>query len=257
MSDPIEINRIYGGLEEDEFVSYDSLAGGSSDPGENGAENEDGGAPGNSPKRGSRSETEEILRQAREERDRMLAEQEELKQKAYEEGFASGREEGRRKGREEYSEKISLTADLINELAEARENLVGKYEAEILELIKVMVERLVQQEISQDKGALRNILKSALEYIVESSTVTVKLNRADIERLSADGEESGILAGEGRRSVELVEDEAISAGGCLIVTGSGEVDATLENRRDLLFASVDKALGDQKSEVSDQEAEDG
>lgn len=245
MSDPIEINKRYRDLgESEDFVSYDKLAGGDSITESQGLVDKGGGGPGNRGQaEGNRpSAAEEVLRKAREE---IQAEKEELKKKAYEEGFASGQEEGRRQGRDEYARKIESTAGLIDDLSEARKKLVGEYESELLELIKVMVERLVQQKIESDKTVIREVLNNALEYVVENATVTIKLNREDIERLNNGKEDGALLPGEGRREVELVEDNSISAGGCLVVTGSGEVDATLGNRRDLLFAAVDKALRDQ------------
>jgi len=41
--------------------------------------------------------------------------------------------------------------------------------------------------------------------------------------------------------IELVEDPGISVGGCFLSTDFGEVDATLENRRDKLYETLDKA----------------
>lgn len=90
------------------------------------------------------------------------------------------------------------------------------------------------------------MLHGALGYIVENTTVSVKLNKADIERLNNGSEKTELFIQEGPRRVELLEDNTITAGGCLVVTGSGEVDATLENRRDILFAAVDTALSDKK-----------
>ncbi|MFO7760987.1 MAG: FliH/SctL family protein [Thermodesulfobacteriota bacterium] len=249
MSDPIEIGKRYRDLERaDDFVSYDCLAGGNSNIGEQGSEGEAGFRSNRgSVAGGRRSEAEKELSRVREELERIRAEQKDLKNKAYEEGLASGQEEGRRKGREEYAEKIDSITLLINELGEIPKKLVNEYEAEILELIKVMAERLVQQEISQDKPVIREILNSALEYIVESTTVSVKMNRADIERLNSSSEQGELLFG--KRRVKLVEDNSISVGGCLVETSSGEVDATLENRRDVLFAAVDKALADDKEKT--------
>jgi len=246
LSDPIEIGKRYRDLEEaDDFVSYDCLAGGDPVIGEHGLAGEAGSRSGKrSVADGRRSEAEKELSQVREELERIRAEQEDLKNRAYEEGLASGQEEGRRQGREEYAEKLGSITSLIDELGEIPKKLVHEHETEILELIKVIAERLVQQEISHDKPVIREILNSALEYIVESTTVSVKLNRADIELLNSSNEEGEFLFA--KRKVKLVEDNSISVGGCLVETGSGEVDATLENRRDILFAAVEKALTDDK-----------
>ncbi len=250
MSDPIEINKIYRDLAESEdFVSFDRLAGGSQEGEEHyPAAGNGAGQPG----RNSLSEAEEVLRQAREERDQLLAEQEELKKKAYEEGLAEGREEGRRQGLDEYTEKIDSVTRLFDELTEDRRKLASAYESELLELIKVVVERLVCREVFRNDSVILEVLNNALEYVVDNTTVGVKLNKADLERLRGGSEESEISLDQGRRRVELIEDNSISTGGCLVVTGSGEIDATLENRRDLLFAAVDKALG----KLDNQEGEE-
>jgi len=60
----------------------------------------------------------------------------------------------------------------------------------------------------------------------------------------------------GNARAQLVEDAAISQGGCLLETDFGEIDATFENSRDLLFAAVDKAVASALHEVSQSHESD-
>ena len=83
--------------------------------------------------------------------------------------------------------------------------------------------------------------KFGMEYVVENTTVKVSLNPEDFNRFKEVGLDSQSLL-EGRNRIQLVEDPGISEGGCLLTTGFGEVDVTLEHRRTLLYDAIEQAF---------------
>ncbi|MBU0479831.1 MAG: hypothetical protein KKG47_01895 [Proteobacteria bacterium] len=170
------------------------------------------------------------------------AEAGETRQKAYDEGFARGREEGLAAVRREHDAMLVRLRELMQEIEARCAGAVDLFaEQEVLELVKVMVERLVNHEVSVNPRVIRATLIKALSYVVENSEVRVSLNPDDFNRLKEAGLEEAVLL-EGLSRIQLMEDHAIEAGGCLLNTDYGEIDATLANRRQKLYQAVDRAF---------------
>lgn len=182
----------------------------------------------------SRRQGEEILRQARENAAR-------IEQEAYEKGFAEGRQDGLAEGLGKFETLTQQFEGLYDVIQGQRGAVNSSYEEDLLVLVKTMVDRLVNHEVSVNPRVIEACLRQAMEYVVENSLVRVHLNPDDFNRLKAAGLEDPALL-EGRNTLQLIEDPGISAGGCLLSTDFGEIDATLENCRDRLYEAVDKAF---------------
>ncbi|MBC8316405.1 MAG: hypothetical protein H8E41_00770 [Desulfobulbaceae bacterium] len=181
-----------------------------------------------------RRETEQVVQQAEADRKR-------IEEEAFKKGFDEGRCQGQEAGEKEFEERIGLAVSLVSDLEKERGRIREIYENEMLTLSKIMVERLVHHEVSMNPLVIQASLKKALGYVVENSRVKVRLHHDDFQLLKqAALKDPSLLPANVR--VELVEDAAISQGGCLLETDFGEIDATYENARDLLFAAVDKAV---------------
>ncbi len=181
-----------------------------------------------------RSENKEMVEKAR-------AEAAGIEKQAYDKGFAGGEEEGRISGRAEFNDRMHQAANLIRELEKARSDVHSRYEDDLLPLIKTMVDRLVNHEVSVNSQVIMACLRDAMEYVVARSTVKVHLHPIDLERINT-MEQDDPQPFAGRQQVELVADPDISEGGCFLETEFGEIDATLENRREQLYEAVDRAF---------------
>jgi len=181
-----------------------------------------------------RRETEAMLAGAR-------AEKKTIEDDAFHKGFARGEEEGRQAAEKNFADKIAQAVRLIASLEQERARVYRQYEADMLALIKTMVERLVGHEVSVNPLVIVTCLRKAMEYVVEDSVVKVHLQAEDFQHIKEMSlEDPSLLQGTSR--IELMEDPAVSRGGCLLQTDFGEVDATLDNCRERLFAVVERAF---------------
>jgi len=177
---------------------------------------------------------EEIIRTATEEATR-------IEEEAYQKGFAQGEEAGQAAGVKKFDDAVqrmeALFAALESQLKERNE----RYEEELLLLVKTMVDRLVQHEVSTNPRIIQACLKQALSFVIEKSVVKVHLHPDDFGRVrEASLGNSSLL--EGKKRIELLEDGSVSEGGCFLETDFGDVDATLEHGRERLYEAVDQAF---------------
>ena len=175
-----------------------------------------------------RKEAEELVHNAE-----MRAAQ--IEEDAYTSGFAKGQEEGRKiiNGKMQYVEGV------LAGIQDERKSLYRKYEGDLVELVKAMVEKVVNHEVSVNPRVIPACLRLALSYVVENSEVKVHLNGNDFNRIRELGLVNPELL-EGFKQLELIEDESVSEGGCLLETEFGEVDATIGNRMGKLIEAIDR-----------------
>ncbi|MEW6289202.1 MAG: FliH/SctL family protein [Thermodesulfobacteriota bacterium] len=181
-----------------------------------------------------RRETEAMVARAE-------AEKKRIEEEAYRKGFARGEAEGLKAGEKAFTEKMKEAARLISSLENERDLVHRRYEKELLSLIKVMVERLVGHEVSVNHLVIVDCLQRAMKYVVEDSTVKVHLQSDDLQYIKEISLEDPSLL-QGARRIELIEDPVVARGGCLLQTDFGEIDATLDNCRERLFAIVERAF---------------
>jgi len=158
-----------------------------------------------------------------------------IEKEAYDKGFAAGQQEGN----ELVAAKGVEAAALLESIQEERKSLYGKYEADIVELLKAMVEKIVNHEVSVNPRVIPACLRMALSHVIENSVVKVHINSEDFSRIRELGLVNQELL-EGFKQLELIEDQAISRGGCLLETEFGEIDATIETTKGKLFEAIDR-----------------
>ena len=164
-----------------------------------------------------------------------------IEQEAYDKGFAKGEEEGKKSGEDSYHELLAQAKELLAQLGGERQRLNQQYEAELLPLIKAMVDRLVNHEVSVNRLVIEKCLNKALGYVVAKSSVIVHLNPNDFQAIKdASLDNPDFL--QGADNVELMEDPSISQGGCLLETDFGNIDASLENCREQLYQALDQSF---------------
>ena len=164
-----------------------------------------------------------------------------IEKEANDRGFAAGRDEGLKKQEALLAAKAAELDSLIRDVGEERASLYARYETDLLTLVQTLVERLVEHEVSVNPLVISACLKKALGYVVANSTVKVHLHANDFARIRQAGLDNPKLF-EGFNRLELVEDPAIAEGGCLLETDFGEVDATLETRKERLYRAIDQSL---------------
>jgi flagellar assembly protein FliH len=159
-----------------------------------------------------------------------------LHQAACEEGFAAGRSEGLRQGVGEVQAQAQRLRSLIASLARPLEQLDARVEEELVALVMVLVRQLVRREIRTEPGVIVAAIREAVAVLPQSARdIAVKVHPEDAALLREVYAESAEAAGPGWR---VVESPAVTRGGCVVVTSTSEVDATVERRLAAVFCQV-------------------
>jgi flagellar assembly protein FliH len=167
----------------------------------------------------------------------------------YEAGHAAGHEAGlaagQAAGQADWADRSTrLDALLASIQAQLVEGVTG-HEDLMVELAFEAVVRILGQAAPTAQG-VRGLVREAIGALRDREQVRVRLAPPDAELLRAmRGELAGLA---GSTGLEIVADETIELGGCLLETARGGLDARLETQmqrlRELLLAARSTPAGD-------------
>ncbi len=153
------------------------------------------------------------------------------KQQALDTGFADGFEKG----------KLAVTAELEGviqklrlaymDIEKYRKQLYLKAEKETVELALAVARKIIVQEISVDRQIVLNVVKGALDKVVDHENVKIRINPQDLETVQTALFEF-LPHVEKLENVHFEADAAITSGGCIVETNFGNIDARIENQLD-------------------------
>jgi len=153
----------------------------------------------------------------------------EVQKKSFDDGFADGVREGMTRQKKEYAQTISSVVATMKELAELRQKIIEETEQDILQLVFAVAEKVLAQEVQQNKAVVVSVLKEAIRGITARDGMKVHLNPQDFQNITKIKEDLQTEM-EGINDILFEADPGIKPGGVIIETLFGEVDARLDQQ---------------------------
>lgn len=163
---------------------------------------------------------------------------ERMLEEARSQGYATGLAEGR----EAAAAEAQLAADAF---AERYRTLIGGLQQSLREVDQTVAEALLALAIeiaNQITRAHLSVREDALLPLIREAIASLPLHHAHIIlRLNpADAADVRRLLGDEltQNGAQIIEDSSISSGGCQLLAGTSEIDATLETRRKRVLEAI-------------------
>lgn len=167
---------------------------------------------------GARSEAARIIAEAR-------ASAEAIKEEARETGLAAARASFDEEMAQMAEHLHTQLAETINEVSGLRASIFARTERDLAKLAIEIAKKIVHREVTIDDEVAMTLARVALSRIDGRAHARVHLHPDDFSHVSRHLD--ALATG---KSVELVEDRAITRGGCLIETEMGDLDARIERQ---------------------------
>jgi flagellar assembly protein FliH len=184
------------------------------------------------------AEARQIVQQAQAHA-RQLAEQ--AGRDGYQTGLAEGRQTGLRQIRAEAHETVlretrerldqllkALTAGLA-EFERSKRRLLGLAEAGLIELAAAIARRVCKLAVQGSADAARANARYLLDAVQHTGDLELRVNPAEYESLRGVAAEV-LQHAERLEHVEVLADEAVERGGCVLSTRDGQIDASIETQ---------------------------
>jgi flagellar assembly protein FliH len=161
-----------------------------------------------------------------------------LEREAYEKGFAQGQNDGLDLEKSKLEEMGKQYEALLLELRDLKLQIFHESEGEMLRLIELMLRKIIGEEIKTNNAVIKHCITSAAKFLTDKRKVRIIINPDDMEEVKKMLPDLARLAKGG--NFQLMEDPSIGKGGCILETGFGRVNATIEDQMDEVLKVIDK-----------------
>ena len=147
-------------------------------------------------------------------------------EQAREEGYEAGMKEAARHIRDEIDSAMAQIGALANGLEEARQDLYREIEDTAVEVIFTCVTRILGRAATDRKLAVE-MVQNVIGQVKDRERLLVRVSPKDYEIVQAELQRSG-SAGQFHSNFQLVADQLVQLGGCVVESDAGSLDARLE-----------------------------
>ena len=181
----------------------------------------------------ARTQAQEIVNEAEKKAADIIdkAEQSEAatQKKAFTEGFDAGREAGYKEGKAEVSRLIERLHTMLERTMDKRQQILAETEQQIVDLVLLMTRKVVKVISENQRNVVTSNIIHALRKVKGRADVILRVNLADVG-LTTEHTKDFLAAAENIKNITVVEDLSVDAGGCIIETDFGSVDARIASQ---------------------------
>ncbi|MHB1159406.1 MAG: FliH/SctL family protein [Chloroflexota bacterium] len=142
-------------------------------------------------------------------------------------GYADGRAEGLRAAEEQCREHLERLAEMARRATVDRESMVRSTEQELAILALEIASKVIRREVASDPTIVLSMVESAIEKVGTTDSVRILANPEDADLVREKWSELRGAVAFGA-NWEVVGDDHVDRGGCIIETKSGMVDSRIE-----------------------------
>jgi flagellar assembly protein FliH len=158
------------------------------------------------------------------------AQADKISDEAREAGFNQGLEEARK-----------LAQEYVDKTKAQMKRTIQEFESRLIELVVETAQKIIKQEITQNKDVVVNLIREALKQLLDREEVKVRVNSADLENVK-NNRNNILLNVDGVKNLEIEEDGRIESGGCKIESNYGNIDAQIKSQAEEIEKAYRKVL---------------
>ncbi|MBQ3443923.1 MAG: flagellar assembly protein FliH [Selenomonadaceae bacterium] len=182
------------------------------------------------------------------------AEAKELLDKVQKEGYDAGYKDGKAKGIKDGKEKIEdELKNIIRQandkaqktLRDAKEQTAEYFiraEDDIVAVVVMAIEKILPQHFLDTPQVILPVVREAIKHVRDQKEVKVHVDPDSYDLVLMARTEFQSMLTDGTATVEIISDEALKPGDCVIETPNGGVDARLSTQIGLMKRAVESVL---------------
>lgn len=150
-----------------------------------------------------------------------------IKQEAWQEGYANGMKEAQEKYQALCQENMAVLQKALQEVETAQQAVMQELQDCILQLSVEIAEKIVNIQLEKDDILFVGLVKQAITRLNPKEKFTVRVNQREFEKYFANGGEW--LSNELQSPpFAVVKDSSLAPGGCVLESGEGVIKAGVD-----------------------------
>ena len=157
-------------------------------------------------------------------------------------GYESGLERGLAEARVRVEQALEAVAAAERSMAEMHDRYVADAEAAAVDLAFQIAEKVIGATVASDREAVLSIVSGALLRTTDRDHLVLEVNPGDFELVRDSAAELAARLG-GINRMEVVSERRVEAGGCVVRTEAGEIDARVSSQLERVRQLLAEARG--------------
>lgn len=171
------------------------------------------------------------------------AEAERIRAQAREVGYAEGLAQAQAEAQARLAPALDALEQAVAGVASLRDEIAGGIERDAIELALQLAEKIVAGALAVEPERVVDVVRGALRRLADRRHVTILVNPDDLETIrQATGRLSGELGG--IEHCEVQAERRVPAGGAMVRTEEGQIDARVETQLMRARELVELELGE-------------
>ena len=179
---------------------------------------------------------------------------EKVQKEGYDAGYKDGKEKGIKDGKEKIEDELAEIVKQTNEkaqktLRDAKE-LTAEYfikaEDDIAKVVMMAIEKILPEHFLKVPQVILPVVREAINHVRDQKEIIIHVEPYSYDLILMARSEFKSMLTDGTATVEVISDDALKPGDCVIETPNGGVDARLSTQLDLLKKAVKSVLNNQE-----------
>ena len=191
----------------------------------------------------AKNEGDQILKNARDEADEMKVK---AVQDGHKEGYKDGHEEGIKAAKKELADSIkqanAKAEKTLKDAKMATADYFVKAEQDIANVVMLAIEKILPQHFLDVPQVVLPVVREAIKVVRDQKEVKVHVEPNSYDMVLMARAEFQSMLTDGTAVLEVVSDDSLKPGDCVIETPNGGVDARLLTQIELMKNSIQSIL---------------
>jgi flagellar assembly protein FliH len=161
-----------------------------------------------------------------------------MEREAYEKGFEQGRKDGLDLEQKKIEEMGKELESLFSGLRDLKEKIYRESEGDLLKLSTLIAKKIIREEVKIHEDIIINMIQSTLKFLTDKRKLKIIIHPDDMEEVKRLLPDIAKVTNGGQ--FQLTEDHTIERGGCILETGYGKINATIEDQLGMIEEEIDK-----------------
>ncbi|MBQ6006209.1 MAG: flagellar assembly protein FliH [Selenomonadaceae bacterium] len=193
------------------------------------------------------AEAEKIVEETKQEAEELL---EKVQKEGYDAGYKDGKEQGIKDGKEKIEDELAEIVRQANDKAQktirdAKEQTAEYFiraEDDIVKVVMMAIEKILPQHFLDVPQVILPVVREAIKHVRDQKEVKVHVDPDSYDLVLMARAEFQSMLTDGTAIIEVISDEALKPGDCVIETPNGGVDARLSTQLGLMKNAVESVL---------------
>ena len=195
----------------------------------------------------ARAEADKLIADTKRDAEKLL---EETRKEGYDAGYADGKEIGIKDGREHIEEELADIVRQANDKAQktiqdAKEQTAEYFiraEDDIARIVNMAIEKVLPNLFLEMPQAILPAVREAVKHVRDQKEIKVHVEPYSYDLILMARSEFQSMLTDGTAIIEIISDEALKPGDCVIETPNGNVDARLSTQLELMKSAVQSVM---------------